>query len=368
MNNQEAFNGTAWQQAIKQLKKGREQMAALTTAIQEADAAGEIYWQLMFRYNYACEATFRDDPTKAMPVSAEFGRIYEEHPDALGEDGAEMYLMITQMGLDPVVFLPQISMQQWEALMEHFYALVKRYHIGLRTYWWQMARFWQYVDVNKAYEYTQTFWKKGRDGLSDCQGCERGYAVNMSLLVGDEKAAAEYGKPLKAGRNFFCDDSIPRYNLAYLEDAMRRGDLARAEGFARKLAPSATRDKGDLIFLGAVIQCFALTDLERAVSLVERHLEWTLGLWDQKKVFDFDKGAWMTFRELSKQMDTVKLELPDAFPLYREDGVYSTGKLAHWFHTQAADIADRFDRRNGSDYFSADLARGEMEPEKGLCG
>lgn len=73
--------------------------------------------------------------------------------------------MVMQMGIDPIVFLPQISMEQWETMMEEFYRWVKRYGIGLRTYWWQMTRFWRYVDREKAYEYFQRFWKTGRDGV-----------------------------------------------------------------------------------------------------------------------------------------------------------------------------------------------------------
>lgn len=360
MSKQNEFNGEALNQIIKQLKKGQEMMEALIPAIAQADKVQDAYWQMIFRYEYALEATMRDDPTKAIPMAAEFGKIYEANPDVLGEYGHEMYLMITQMGLDPIVFLPQISKTQWERMMEHFLSLVKRFHTGLRTYWCQMARFWQYVDVAKAYEYIQIFWKKGRDALSDCQGCERSLAVGMSLLAGEYEAASEFGKPLKAGRNFFCNDSIPRYHLAYLEDAMRQGDWNRADILARKILPHAIKDKGDLLYLGVVIQCFAISDLDKAVSLVEKHLVWTIGLLDQKKVFDFYKGAWMTFRALSQRMNTVRLELPNAFPLYRADGVYSTAELDCWFYTQAAEIADCFDRRNGSDYFNTDLERGNL--------
>ena len=43
----------------------------------------------------------------------------------------KMHLMIMQMGIDPIVFLPQIPMKQWETMMAEFYHWVKYYHIGL---------------------------------------------------------------------------------------------------------------------------------------------------------------------------------------------------------------------------------------------
>lgn len=359
------FHGEALSQRIQQLPHGAPRMAALLDAIAQADAADAPYWQLIFRYDYACEATFHDDPPKAMPVAAEFAAIFEAHPGALpGGDGAEVYLMITQMALDPIAFLPQIPMEQWQALLQQFHELVKRYHVGLRTYWWQMCRRWQYVDQKTAYSCFQTFWKTGRDGLSDCRACERSYAVQMSLMAGDRSAADEYAKPMEQGRIRFCSDTPQLYWLAYLEDALDRGDLREAQQRANALFRKGNRDRSDLSYLGAVLRCWAFTDLDRAVKLAEARLPWTLGMWDQKKVYDFDKGAWICFRQLAGQRETVALDLPHDFPLWRPDGVYPTAQLAEWFSQQAAQIAARFDRRNGSTWYAQNLEKAGAASEE----
>lgn len=355
------FDGQALDDAIQRLPAGAVRMSALQEAIPQADAAKDAYWQLTFRYEYACEATFRDDPPKAMPAAAEFASIFEADPDALPEDGgSECYLMIAQMGIDPIVNLPQIPLAQWEALMEQFYALVKRYHIGLRTYWWQMARFWRYIDQEKAFGYFQRFWKTGRDGLSDCRACERSYAVQMSLMVGDRAAADAYAKPMEAGRIRFCSDTPQLYWLAYLEDALDRGDLQEAEPLANKLYRKSDRDKSDLSYLGAVLRCWAYTNPDRAVALAAKRFPWTLGMWDQKKVYDFYKGAWACFQELAKRTNTVKLELPEKFALYQGNGTYAVPALAEWFRAQAANIAQKFDQRNGTDWYAQNLSRIEV--------
>lgn len=351
------FNGIDLENTIKGLPPGDKQMTAFLNAIARADEAEDARWRLLFRYDYAFEATFHDDPPKAIPVAAEFGSIFEEFPDALPkESAAELYLMITQMAIDPMVFLPQIPMTQWEDLMQQFYGLVKKYHIGLRTYWWQMCRFWQYLDKEKAFEYFERFWKTGRDGLSDCRACERSYAVQMSLLVGDKTAADNYAKPLEQGRIWFCNDTPQLYWLAYLEYAMNQGDLQTAQRRANSLFFKGNRDKSDLNYLGAVLRCWAFTDLDRAIELIQNRLIWTIGLWDQKKVYDFYKGAWVCFCELAKKTESYFLQLPEAFPLYQKDGLYYIPDLASWFYTQASNIGRRFDLRNHSDYFAKDLA------------
>lgn len=105
------FDGDQLEASIKQLPKGKPQMDAYQDAIRQADEAEDAYWRLMYRCNYCYEATFRDDPPKAIPVAAEFCELFQENSEAFIErspDGAsEMHLMIMQMGIDPIVFLPR---------------------------------------------------------------------------------------------------------------------------------------------------------------------------------------------------------------------------------------------------------------------
>lgn len=362
------FDGSSLQAAAQRLPQGGPRMAALLDAIRQADEAGDHYWRMLLRYDYACQAIFHDDPPKAMPAAAEFNSIFQLHGEVLyaaSRDGApEMHLMITQMGIDPIVNLPQIPMEQWEEQMQAFRALVQKYHEGLRTYWSQMCQFWQYVDKEQAYAYFQKFWKTGRDGLSDCRACERSLAVRMCLLNGDRAAADEYAKPMEQGRVWFCNDTPQRYWLAYLEDALDRGETDRARIYANKLFRKADRDRNDLSFLGAVIRAWSKTedDLGRALHLALKRLEWTCGMWDQKKLYDYYKGCCVCFQALSKREPVLELEpdtgesIPESFPFYNEEGVYNAGELAEWFYTQARDTAAAFDRRNGSDYFARDLS------------
>lgn len=354
------FDGEAMSIILDLLPKGAEKITALKEYIKEADEAGEAYYQLIWRYDYAYQAYFYGDPVSAMPIASEFTEIYEANPHALDNvpenGGAEAYLMITQMGLDNVVALPQVSMEEWEDMMDRFHALVKRFNLGHKVYWWQLARFWQYIDKEKAYQYFQKFWKTGRDGLSDCRACERCYAVHMSLLAGNRKAADEYAKPLKAGRTNFCNDAPKLYRYYYLEDALDRGDLKEATMYANQLNVKLEKRIHDLSFFGAIIRCFAYTNLDKAVEKFTSGMKLALGLWDQIKVYDYYKGAYVCFHELAKIKEEVTLKLPEAFPLYSKNGVYNCKDLSQWFYGQAGIIGDKFDKRNGSTYFKENLA------------
>lgn len=356
----EEFDGAELEAMLQEMPGGRPQLDVLPDIIRQADEADDYYWRLMFRSRYCYEATFRDDPAKAIPMAAEYCDIFEEYADEMLDEfeagAAEMHLMIMQMGIDPMVCLPQIPMEQWERAMDQFYHYVQEYQVGLRTYWWQMTQFWQYVDRDKAYSYFQKFWETEPDDLSDCPACECSHAVHMALMMGDRAAADAYAKLMEEGEVEFCENTPQLYWLAYLEDDLNRGDLKEAEIRANALYHKGNRDRSDLSYVGAVLRCWAYTDLDRAVDLVEQRLEWTIGMWDQKKCYDFYKGAWSCFAMLAQQQTAVYLNLPRSFPLWRQDSVYDAKELANWFHTQAEEIGRRFDRRNGNDYFVQDLA------------
>ena len=162
-----SFDGEAMSIILDMLENGQEKAEAIKEYIKEADEAKEAYYQLIWRYDYAYQAYFYGDPVSAMPVASEFTEIYEADPHALDSvpenGGAEAYLMITQMGLDNVVALPQVPMKEWEDMMDRFHALVKRFNLGHKVYWWQLARFWQYIDKEKAFQYFITYWEREFD-------------------------------------------------------------------------------------------------------------------------------------------------------------------------------------------------------------
>ncbi len=332
-------------------------LKAIGDAIKQADAAEDLHWRLMFRYMYASEATFHDDPPKAMPAAAEFAQIFEQHPDALGPDGKEAYVMIMQLAIDPIVSLPQIPLKQWEQMMEQFWQLIKRYHIGHRIYWWQKCQFTIYLDLDQAFAYYQKFWKTGRDVLSDCRACEHSYGVKMHLLMGDYEGAEKCAKPIKSKHLWFCNDTPHKMLVAYIEDAMDRGDLTTALPYARQLKRIGHRDRGDLSYMGAVLRCFAYDDKATALDLIEEGLPWSVGLWDQKMIYDFYKGVWTVFHQIGKERETLHIHIPNQLAVYREDGTYEVSALEEWVYTQLQDVAGRFDQRNGTDYFAKNLEK-----------
>ena len=133
--------------------------------------------------------------------------------------------------------------------------------------------------------------------------------------------------------------------------------------YARELKRIGHRDRGDLSYIGAVLRCFAYSDLEQGEKLMIESFPWIAGMWDQKRVFDFCRGAWTVCHQLAKKKQTIQMELPENISCYQKEGVYSVSELERWLYGQAKDIAGRFDKRNGSDTFSVLLELAMKEPE-----
>ena len=343
---------------IDKLPKGKARIDAYAEAIRLADKLQNTDRQLEFRFGYASEMYFQDDPPKCIGVAAEFGSIFEAAPLEIRKDKAwiDAYLMITQLGVDVMKNLPQIPMPQYEAALEQYNQLTKRYGIGRRTYFWQMYERWEYADPERALEYIELAMQTPPDDhFGNCNACEHSWAAELYIRLGRLEEAQRYVQPLETYRFSPCENSFQNIWAAYLESALDRGDLEAAVPLAQKLYKKGNRNRTDLRFLGPVLRCWGMTNIDRGLSLFAKRLEWSIGMWDQKKVYDFDKGACVLFRRLAGVRQTVKLELPQAFPLWREDGRYPVEELADWFQTQAESIGRRFDRRNSSHYFEQDL-------------
>ena len=77
---QEVFDGEKLSRIIEKLPKGKPRIDAYEEAIRLADQTKDTYWRLGFRFHYASEVYFQDDPPKCIGAAAEFGPIFEAAP------------------------------------------------------------------------------------------------------------------------------------------------------------------------------------------------------------------------------------------------------------------------------------------------
>lgn len=349
----------------EQMEYGPEKIAFVEEAIREADEMKDDYARMSWRIQYINDQYYHGNMIKCIPVIDELCNIFQKNPkacerfngDTLSE---ELVILAMEFGVEASWRIPQVSMQQLDFLLETYCKITKKYGIAYRNYLWQRVQQWKYADIEKAKQYLNEI-KAGVPSYDwDCKACEDVMTAEIYLLAGKTKEADEIAVPyLKKQVYKVCEDTMPRLWSLYLQEALREGENERALNYAMRIYRRRKKGKGngELGYLGQALRCISLNNTDCACSLFVKYMPWTIDMGDENALFQFYTGAYVLFRELSKEKSTVKMELPKQWELWREDNNYNTHELKESFYALALKIAQAFDVRNGSDYYKNDLMR-----------
>lgn len=311
------------------------------------------------RFDYITEQYFHGDAAKCIPVVQELESVFKENPAAVeryeGDDlGKEAYLMAVELGVDTIACLPQVSLEEWDKLLDEYYKLIKQFGMKERSYYWQVFWKWLYIDLNKAEEVFKKIWETEPDSRFDCEACEHSYAARLYLEMGQKEKADTYAEKIEKDLlDKTCEGAQANIWSFYLKYALYNKDIQMARPYARKLYRKHNKDQGDLEDMGQVLQYYAYKNTARGLKLFKERIEWTKGMWNQRSKFYFYTGSWALFKELAKDNNTINIDLSKkAFELWKEEGIYETAVLADWFYKKALEIAESFDNRNGSSYYT----------------
>ena len=165
----------------------------------------------------------------------------------------------------------------------------------------------------------------------------------------------EAAEPALAGR-VTCEE-VPHRTLNYvLRPLALLGRHDEADAHQKK---GYRLIRGNPSFLRYVaLQIAYLTHRERhrtAVNMFQRHLAWALATFELRSQYMFDLAAIRLLGQLADRRPTAKLNLPQAFPLFDPSGQYELAPLIGWFKDRSRALAERFDARNGNDFFSREM-------------
>jgi hypothetical protein len=203
-----------------------------------------------------------------------------------------------------------------------------------------------------------TLWQQApRDTMAEDKSDEQSFQVQYHAYLGHHEQTLELAGPILAGtlRDPGGTGSIvlsrvllPLWRLGRRDEAWaahRRGYRLIGDN------PYYLEEVSDhLRFL-------VLADSrERALPLVEKHLGWALQAANLREKLYFLRMARFLFERLEATGPrTLPLRLPDGFPVYQDSGHYETAALQQWLDSACRDLAERFDRRNRSHWYSQQL-------------
>ncbi len=339
---------------LHSLPHGEERLNYMKKCISEADKEKNISLMLELRYRYIEESVFHDDCFKAIIIFPEFMKLFEENP---GEFDNYYFMIAFKWIIQDSNQYYQVSVEQLDSYFERFKEYINKFGYSLRTYYLKIAQAYVDIDSKKAFEAFKLFENYERTRLSDCKACEMNAKVEHEVKFGsEEKAVAMLNNMLD--KNMKCSE-VPQGAYGEFVDAFtKRGIYDEAEHYANVLMPMV---KGEEInFMKEVSSVLILkskTDINYAIDLFSRCAGKFSGVKNPYLKFHFAKASYLLFSEIAKtDTNEVYLRLPSDFEKHSADGNYSVAEMRDFFYNTAKDIAEKFDARNGNDFFAQELA------------
>lgn len=335
---------------IHNINPGPEQTAAYIEEIRKADIAGDPYARLSLRSSMAVFVPFYDDATKVLPYCAEFFQIAEEYPEA-----AEAYdiFTIAREASSLAIVLPQIELPICEKMFGKMEEVASVLRCGaIRRLHMICTEFYTYIDLQKAQEHYDIFNNEKMGSYSACTACEQQVKVWYTLKKGDAKLAHEMAKRIFSG-GLECHDIPWQTYAVFLEYYMDKGEMDKHASFVKKLMQGGCRDVSDLANAGTVLRCMSELNITKGLRLLQQYWRWTVNMWNQQGLYFFYKGAWCCCRQANLSGKGTMLYPPQGLNIEGN----TTEFFEEWFYNKAVQTAEKFDKRNGTDFYIKDLGR-----------
>ncbi|MCI9077621.1 MAG: hypothetical protein HFH68_01685 [Lachnospiraceae bacterium] len=335
---------------IHDINPGPEQTAAYMEEIRKADMAGDPYAMLSLRSSMAVFVPFYDDATKVLPYCAEFFQIAEEHPEAVK---AYDSFTVAREAATLSIILPQIELPICEKMFGKMEEVAGILRCGaIRRLHMICTEFYTYIDLQKAQEHYNIFNNEKMGSYSACSACEQQVKVWYTLKKGDAGLAHEMANKIFNGK-LECHDIPWQTYAVFLEHYMDGGSIDGHESFVKKLIQGGCRDVSDLANAGTVLRCMAAINIEKGLRLLTQYWRWTINMWNEQALYFFYKGAWCCCRQANLCGKERTLYPPQGLNI----GVNTTRFFEEWFYNKAVQAAEKFDRRNGTNFYMEDLGR-----------
>ena len=191
--------------------------------------------------------------------------------------------------------------------------------------------------------------------MADCKACELDNEVEYYAALGENEKALELGVPLLTGKKSGCAE-VPHHTFGHTARPFLRLDrLEEAEGFYVK---ALKKIGGEPKFLRGVAEQLLVAlrggDPAKAVRLIDMHLKIAATCVDDDARCRFFKVVGLVLDSLaSESAKPLKLRIPTSMACHADGDAYNPAELARWFHTEADQLAQAFNSRNGNNFYSS---------------
>lgn len=318
----------------------------LKQAIRIADANNDLDWGFDLRLDLIAQEKDTSHCTESFPAFAWLLNTYDTNPDLFNEDD---FLWEYKWMAGAARRNVNISREQVESIMEDLKIRLERNGYTSRGYYSIMIYWNLFIgDIDKAKEFLQLRDNTPRDRMSNCPACELDTKVELELINGNfDKAIATADDLINKKLTCGVMPLVTFCNLTYY--LSRSNDPRAAEYFAKAEEEFAEIEENDTSLLSNIADLFDYlikNNKNRAWEYFQKYSDWEPGAEDAI-VYDFSKSV----LPLLSQKGTKELNINPKLPYYKTDGIYNLEELYDYYYQKAFDLANRFDKRNGTDAF-----------------
>jgi hypothetical protein len=337
------------------LDDGPAKVMLLEEAVRLADSSGDAELGFDVRQDLIHAATFGGYPEKAL-VAFTWCLAHCDR-DQGGQLGHGMLWKYKWIG-NALPEFPQIPLGQIHGVLDDMARRYEKAGMSLRAVHKLRCGLAMGMGDREAARAHHRAWQQAPvDSVSDCAACERNHRVKYLCFMGREAEGVTHAAPILQGR-LRCAE-IPHATFArILLPLVRLGRPEEAMAYHRQGLRLVTRNRSFVREVAMHMTFLALTDnLPQAVRLLEKHLGWALEKEGHSRRFDFFLAARFVLERLGAAgKSAVRLRLPPAFPPHTESGKYELAELTAWFDADLQALGERFDARNGTDWFARRIA------------
>lgn len=347
----------------RKLGHGKARASAIRYAINQADINNDIPYMVFFREELCHESSWFLDELDVVTVFPELLSLLDKHPDAgytpfrhgrdVQTDILEMYGHL----LDACLSFYQIAFEDCVNFYNDYKKRLVASGYSPREAYVNFVEF--YLETGHM-ESAKKYLKKTRAvpfAQSDCIACATVTEIKYYLLNNEKEKADRLAEKIENG-TLRCkgslSDSLLRLKQHYLKYYILHGSYDKAAEAAYVLERSGSEVKVHNRW--ASFMCaYASQKPGRGLRIYKKHWkEWEDENDQYERYYEF-KDAACFFKYLKNSKETIKLDMASTFPLYNNTSIYSTEKLCQYYYGEAENIADKFDKRNGTDKFANEL-------------
>lgn len=342
------------------LEHGKARASGLREAIRQADENKDVPFQIYFRKELCDEEDSYGNPLVKLAVFPEMLAIADKNPDApttpyntYFSNSMACVLWTYKWFLESCEDFYQISLEDCERFFEDFKQRSLAFGYQLRVYYKKMYSFYHSFDDPRAKQYFHLFEQSPRDENSDCAACDQIEIVDYYLENGDFEQAKEKAVDLES-RKLQCGGaprrSWIRLKRAYMYYYLEHKGYEQAAEMIRLIKINTTREK-EFDMSDDELVCYSYLDIAKALKIYKSNWKGWMEECIPWNSLDIAKNVCIFFKKLaeSRKKQTIKIAYDATFPLYREDNTYPISELYDFYYQYAADLAQKFDKRSGTD-------------------